>query len=329
MNDPDPNSQLPDKVINLGLEAACGAFERCKMPAQRPLDLSGCKSFLFGELGKHRFLVYVRITWENGVDYHVDMIDDVPEDATESMPEVLLEAAKEISAEPHMMRVHLRTNQYGVGFSYRGYEEFVEAVIAHAEAWNATLLSGKTVEQFRTLAKGRLSILRLELSMDAESIDYRLLIDGEEPYDGAIAIDQLVRSTARNDDYWIFTCGCGEAGCAGIWRPVIIVSDGPYTLWKAYYAKRRRIFLFDRDAYRKEIWTFVQKVVEMARENPALELSPYGVDADDLADLLREAQTLNASRAIPGGKIAHMMWIGRKEPKKWKDVYMTNNRTNP
>lgn len=320
MNDPDPNSQLPNEIIELGLEAASGAFERCKMPAQRPVDLSGCKSFLYGELGKLRILVYVRITWEDGAEYHVDMIDEKLDGGLGPMPQVLIDAAMQISAEPNVIRVHVRTNDYGTGFSYCGYNEFIEHVISNTDSWNMTLLSGKTVEWFRALVKGKLSTLHLDMSIKEDSIDYRLLIDGEVPYDGAIAIDQLVRSTARNDDYWIFTCGCGEAGCAGIWRPVIIVSEGPYTLWKAYYAKRRKIFLFDRDAYRNTIWTFVQKLVEKARENPKLELSPYGVDADYLAKLLRKSQETHASLKVEAGKLASIPHAYGKRSMPWSET---------
>ncbi len=301
----DPNNHLPKEVIEKGLEAASGALRRCKM-TPRAVSVFDCNSLLYGELGKIRFIVYVLITWEDNADYNVSMVDEKFSEEDGSPPPVLIDAARELTAEPHVIRVRVRTNENGTGFSYSGYHEFIESVLSNTEEWNRTLLSGKCIEDFRALVKGRISKLRLEPRRIDNDISFRLTIDEEEPYAGTIDIGALLRSTVRSDEHWIFTCTCGEPGCAGIWLPVIVVNDGPYTLWKAYYAKRRRIFLFDRREYRDEILNVVKSEVKKCRETPGIFIVPYEHNFNYLERALFEADDPRIHEIIPASMLGYV-----------------------
>lgn len=268
-----PNSHLPDDVIENGLSAASGAFRRCLM---EPMILSagrfGCNSLLYGELGEKRFLVFVRMT-----------LNDEVENGTGSLPAIAFDAAAELDAEPHVMRVHMMDIGPGIGFAYYGREEFIRHVLSHTIEWNARLIAPKSVADYARMLRGRISKLDLDLHREQwmdeeekeESLSLKLFIDGEQPYPGTIDPGALLRSSVQSDSYEIFTCGCGEAGCAGIFRGVVVVNEGSLTLWKAYHARRRRIFLFDRNQYREEILRKCEEAIQFARSRENRHIVPY------------------------------------------------------
>lgn len=258
-----PNSHLPAETIEYVLCVAANAFRRCHMqPSQA--EYQGCDSLLYGELGAKRFLVYVRITR-----------DDEQETGTGPVPGVLIDAAAEYDAEPHLMRIHITTVGEGYGFQYWGYKEFIEHVLAHDAERAATLLAPRTFQDYVGLLKGRISTMELDLRMEKPNERWLTLkVDGEVPYGSAICTASLLDSTRLSDDFYIFTCTCGHAGCNGIFRGVRVVHQGAHTLWKAYHAKGRKLFLFDREQYRTEILRGCKEVVEFLRKHPENFCSP-------------------------------------------------------
>ena len=257
-------------------------------PLRPPEKQFDCNSLIYGELGRKKFIVYVRIT-----------LEEETEEGTGPIPPVLMDAASELGAEPHLIRVHMREVGQGVGFDYYGYEEFIQSVLSNAAEWNSKLIEPKSFSDYVRILKGRIS--NIEIALDIEtgferdkaeidsSEDVRLLrktfgedeinperaketyvslklkIDGNEPYSGTIDPGELIRSTIQGDEYEIFTCSCGVAGCAGIWRGVVVVHQDNLILWKAFFAKGRKVFLFDKEQYKAEILGKCGEAIQFAR----------------------------------------------------------------
>ena len=291
MSDSDhPNAHLDDEMVQRGVKQAACAFRRCRMTPRTPETGHGRNSLLLGDLFGKRFVVYVRIT-----------LDDETEDGVGPTPGVLIEAAQELDAEPHVIRVHIERLDGETMYEYFGYREFIDAVLANESEWNHALLPGRSVSDYLCLVHNKLSRLRIENVVSEKAVKLQLLVDGQEPYPGTIDAGNLLRSTIQSDEYDIFTCTCGEAGCAGIWRGVIVVNEGPYTLWKAYFAKGRRIFVFDRSRYRREILLKVKEAVDYVKCEKAQWIIPYqqgGISY--LKEVLHQAEESPApSNAIP------------------------------
>ncbi len=264
-----PNSHLAAEVIERGLMVSASAFYRCKITPKRvPEERFGCNSLLYGEFGERRFLIFVRMT-----------TDDEVEDGTGPLPGVLFDAAAEMDAEPHVVRVHMRHVGQGIGFAYFGHDEFVRHVRSFADEWNARLIAPKTFADFHRLLGGRISRLQLDLVEETdgntEAMSLKLLIDGMEPYQGTICPGSLLRSTVESDEHEIFTCSCGVAGCAGIERGVVVARNDGLVLWKAFHARGRRIFLFHDDQYRTEILEKCRRLIEFAKGGENRDVTPY------------------------------------------------------
>jgi len=82
--------------------------------------------------------------------------------------------------------------------------------------------------------------LRLEPRLDHEphwpdGVWLALFVDGIEltnrAWPSLIDLDQLQASVARDGEYAIFTCECGEANCAGIEEPVRVRHDAGGVRW--------------------------------------------------------------------------------------------------
>ena len=107
---------------------------------------------------------------------------------------------------------------------------------------------------------------------------------------------ELVASTRRNGEFWIFTCGCGEPGCAGIEEPVRILHCPEEVVWQIPRAIRGR---FDEDSFREYAFNrtayfdAVREALARAKQLSAGLahkdcIGPYGFDCDQLHDLVVE-----------------------------------------
>jgi len=250
----DPNGHLPEEVIKRGVGVVANAFRRCWMRPLVPGESADCRSLIYGKLRQKGFVVYVRIT-----------LDEETEDGVGPIPGALIDAASELEAEPHVIRVHMQKAEQGTSFEYFGYQGFIDSVLSNESEWNRTLLGGKSVSDYFRLVGNTLSTLRLDAVADGDWVRFQILIDGRSPNGHIIDPGALVHSTIRSDVYNIFTCTCGVAECAGIWRGVLVVNEGNLTLWRAYYARGRKIFVFDRTEYRNEILWKTKEAITGAR----------------------------------------------------------------
>lgn len=259
----DPNFCLAQEIVEAGLRVSATAFRCCRIvPTRVPGGRFNCNSLLYGKLGDERLLMFVRIT-----------LDDEQEDGTGQLPGVLIDAATELEAEPHVVRVHMRHTKSGRIFERFGHDEFVRHVRSLAVEWNASLIASRTVSDFRRLLGGHISQLRVDIVIEtirnSEVASLRIVVDGKEPYGETICPFELLRSARESGEHQIFTCSCGHAGCAGINRGTVVVREGSLVLWKAYYAQGGRIYLFDEGQYSAEIFEKIRSLISFAklREN--------------------------------------------------------------
>jgi len=265
-----PNSHLSQDIVARGLDAAAGAFRRCGInPLTIPESQFGCNSLLYGEFGGFYAVVYVRIT-----------VGGEEESGTGPVPEVLNEAASDLFAEPYVIRVHIDEAGHEPRLTYFGYDEFIEDVSAEVAENNADLIEPRMFSDYQRMLKGHVSELLVEVDYvayisGATFAELRLKIDGKVPFLGTIDPAALIRSALCGSVYDIFTCSCGHAGCARIWRGVTVVHDDRLILWKAYYAKGRKIFLFDKKQYKAEIMAKCGEAIQFARSGEEQFVSPF------------------------------------------------------
>lgn len=257
MNLSHPNAHLTPETICTVLGVAANAFHRCRMEPEQ-VDYCGCDSFLLGELGTNRFLVYVRITRE-----------DEQEDGCGPVPGVLIHAALELKAEPHLIRVHTHRVGKGIGFEYFGYHEFIDHVLLHCQTEIAeALLAPRTFSDCVRMLKGKVSNLQLNLYQNEwdpdqpHAIQMNRVIDGRPNWSNIDFVD-LLRSARDSYVYEISTCPCGCAGCAGYWVGTTVVHCGELTLWIDNDAPEHNIFLFERSQYNREIFDRYHQLMEL------------------------------------------------------------------
>ncbi|MBN8708088.1 MAG: hypothetical protein BGO12_21125 [Verrucomicrobia bacterium 61-8] len=265
-----PNSHLSKDIVERGLDAAAGAFRRCGInPLTIPESQFGCNSLLYGEFGGFYAVVYVRIT-----------VGGEEESGTGPVPEVLNEAASDLFAEPYVIRVHIDEAGHVPKLTYFGYDEFIEDVSAEVAENNADLIEPRTFSDYQRMLKGHVSELLVEVDYEecgsgGTLAELRLKVDGRVPFAGTIDAAALLRSTTVGCEYNIFTCSCGYAGCAGIDHGVRVFHDDELILWKAYYAKGRKVFLFNKNQYRAEILKKCGEVIRFAQSGESHYVSPF------------------------------------------------------
>ena len=69
---------------------------------------------------------------------------------------------------------------------------------------------------------------------DAVVLHTLLTVDGHRLDDeetDMLHLDELVGSIYGYGYFEIYTCGCGFAGCAGIWEDILVDQDGDTVLW--------------------------------------------------------------------------------------------------
>lgn len=83
-----------------------------------------------------------------------------------------------------------------------------------------------------------------------------LMIDGEafvDPQQYAIDLQALVSSQYSPKEYYIITCTCGDAGCAGIWKGIQVLHDAVSVHWVVHSFHPTTAFRFEHEAYQKAI----------------------------------------------------------------------------
>lgn len=159
-----------------------------------------------------------------------------------------------------------------------------------------------------------------ELTPQVYLITQAVLINGENlAPENPIDLRQLAKSCQLPGEFYIVTCGCGEAGCAGIedgirvshfpnrisWEvpEPISVSDLTEEECEQHRIKHSiRRYTFDPASYLAAVQTGLREARCMLfGEQQPVECSPYGFDRDDLLDL--DPIVFSERGASPGCKI--------------------------
>jgi hypothetical protein len=249
-------------------------------------------------MGKRKHVVYVRITH-----------DKSEEVGTGPMPPVLLHAAKQLGAEPHVIRVNLKYENGHILFDYWGVDEVEAEFKSDPEVWNAHLLRGKTMDDYLRMTKGKIN--RLDVTLDLSDIPtetadakegndkfkdcclqevLRLAVDKTPLHLVSVRLEELIKSTMVSGEYSIPTCNCGHAGCAGIDRDVEVIHDHGLVLWRGYGLRPRRIFIFDQAQYREAVLKGAREFIELYRKCGADDYRTHFERIDVLEIALHKAE---------------------------------------
>jgi hypothetical protein len=129
-----------------------------------------------------------------------------------------------------------------------------------------------------------------------------------EPVGEGVTIDlhSLLLSLKSSGEYDIFTCGCGEPGCASVWNNCIVLHGHdsvswlvPHPIVKAQASDESREdddprvlsfkeYWFDQHVYRSEIISALHAVLRLANDYPKARLTPYGLTTETLRRLERD-----------------------------------------
>lgn len=101
--------------------------------------------------------------------------------------------------------------------------------------------------------------LRLKPHGQDEQTDYLVVevwVDGNvlANFDSyATDLPELIRSSERAGDYFIVTCWCGQAECAGIRQAIQVRYDHGNIFWQVVEPAPKRRFVFEQSAYTQAI----------------------------------------------------------------------------
>ena len=151
-----------------------------------------------------------------------------------------------------------------------------------------------------------MNVLEIKITRDdSKHARVTIWINGvvvNEPH--PIDLRELARSCFESGNFYIFTCGCGDSGCANIHEGVQVTHDLNTTWWRFRRPQSMDGFSdreewtskaveheydFARSAYLKAITT---AITDADHSHPLdTEYSPYGFERIDLHDLAIACQT--------------------------------------
>jgi hypothetical protein len=82
------------------------------------------------------------------------------------------------------------------------------------------------------------------------SVDGNVLTDFD---DYATDLPELIRSSERSSDYFIVTCWCGHAACAGIRHGMHVRHEHGNIFWQIVEPALKRRFVFEQSTYTQAI----------------------------------------------------------------------------
>ncbi|MFZ4622511.1 MAG: hypothetical protein ACOYNS_18245 [Bacteroidota bacterium] len=101
---------------------------------------------------------------------------------------------------------------------------------------------------------------------------------GNSPSGLAVDLYELIKSTKRNGRYFILTCSCGMAECAGIKQGVSVRHHRNEVRWTIYDMGRVNNapihFTFDSALYKREIRNALQHMIDIKELHPTFEITP-------------------------------------------------------
>jgi hypothetical protein len=104
-------------------------------------------------------------------------------------------------------------------------------------------------------------------------------------------VRELVASTGRNGEFWLFTCGCGTPECAGIYHPVELLHAPDDVIWRVPFPMTQsgredpscREYVFQRQAYFDIVGSALAQAKGLAEKfSGDVDVGPYGFEVEEL-----------------------------------------------
>ena len=138
-----------------------------------------------------------------------------------------------------------------------------------------------------------------------------LLVDGQPLVDFGrygLHLRELLESTRRDGEFFIVTCVCGDAGCAGIWRGIAVRWEGGCVRWVVAEPGPPRTLTFAGPAYRRAADAGVRELGRLTRRHGG---RPVPHTNDDLLDpglsrMTEEPITAEIEGRRPGQVVARI-----------------------
>jgi hypothetical protein len=122
-------------------------------------------------------------------------------------------------------------------------------------------------------------------------VGLRLFVNRQEVRkDGVICPFELLRSTYRNERFYIHNCTCHSPECTGIWGGTMVADMGDWIFWETNDKEVNHVFLFDPVEYRREIFRACRRAVRTLKNNPKFILEMEQCDCAVLASCLAAAR---------------------------------------
>ena len=209
-------------------------------------------------------------------------------------PALLEEVCAERGARPLRIRVNLRETEDGLFYDNFGLEAFTQEIHTNQARWQRHLLLGVGVPEWLSRAGG-VSTFGIDLKEGRPKVKvggkFLSLPVGEDEVQENPIVDpiELCRSVTTNDECWVFTCGCGEPGCAGIWSGILVVHHGPYTIWISPERPEVPLGVFPRWRYRRTILAATKAILRRGK-GQGVDCGVYGIDRKQLQRALNRAR---------------------------------------
>lgn len=174
-------------------------------------------------------------------------------------PEELTEACREHHAIPLRLHVDLEAEDDHRLHTCHGESAFRAALRQDADRWKRHMLGGLDIQEWVSRAGG---ISSLAICTADSNWPYAS-VDGEPPRlpheetwnhtNPPIDPWALCRSVTTDDECWLFTCECGERGCAGINFGILVAHSQGLVLWRSRERPEIPIAVFEARPYRRVV----------------------------------------------------------------------------
>lgn len=95
----------------------------------------------------------------------------------------------------------------------------------------------------------------------------------------AIDLTELAKSLDGDGEYFVITCACGDAGCAGINEGIQVSHAHNTVRWRVHPwgngQELEKVFTFQAEAYRAAVKHGLRQFLELYENNPDIETTPY------------------------------------------------------
>jgi hypothetical protein len=91
-----------------------------------------------------------------------------------------------------------------------------------------------------------------------------------------ISFHDLLASAKASGEYFIITCACGDAGCAGISEGVRVTHHPTNVQWVVRNHGPTKVYYFAREQYQAAIQQGFAQFTRMLKQHPQLEVVPQG-----------------------------------------------------